>query len=727
MRSSSKPSSPTQTFPTLRSSVIVLLGYVLLTLILTHPLPFNLTSAVPNDIGDPLLNTWILAWDAHALLTDLPNLFQANIFHPLPNTLAYSEHLISTALLALPLQLISAEPIVAYNVSLLITFPLAAYGMYLLILRWTGHRAAAFIAGLIFGFAPYRFAAIAHLQLLTFQWLPFALIFLDKLIASFELRITNYSKSRHLKLTLALITCLLLQLLASWYLALYTGLIMVIYLLVALISRRLTGSTLLRLIPAFGLTGLVTLPFVLPYVALLDELRQARPLSLALSLAAAPTDFLAAASFNMIAGSLTAPFRTRPGFTEETVLFLGLIGPLLAVLALRSWASNRQQPRSPLVSFLAPVLLLILTLLLTLPQPYELVSRLIPFSTVIRVPARWVIPALFALAHLAALGYVWLARQVTVRYAGPWPAGILLAGGAGLLVVESLSIPIPLAPVENRDQLNPAYPWLAAQPAPLTLIELPLHSAPAPEFPEVKRLYASTVGWWSLVNGYSGYTPPRQPRLAQQLANFPAEDAVTALTHLAERSDPLYLLVHPGETPFDRTQWETQDRWQAERQPGLLPAGQFNGDYLYQVLPLEPAPTSTLPLATFADGSLELLSYQVSLSGSPTLRLYWQTTAPQPEDGTIFIHLRTADGFVRSQADSPPVSGQYPLRRWSPGQIIQDIHSLPSDDFSQVDHIAVGWYDPATNERLPAFKADGQPWPDNAVILGVLAPESSSP
>src|SRR5262245_28182698 len=143
-------------WPVKLASGLVLLLYSLLSLGLTYPLIANLDSAVPNDIGDPLLNTWILAWDTHALLTHPAALFQANIYYPLPQTLAYSEHLFSTALLALPLQLITREPLVAYNLSLLLTFPLAAFGMYLLIWRWTGQPGAAFIAGLIFGFAPYR-------------------------------------------------------------------------------------------------------------------------------------------------------------------------------------------------------------------------------------------------------------------------------------------------------------------------------------------------------------------------------------------------------------------------------------------------------------------------------------------------------------------------------------------------------------------------------------------
>ena len=315
---------------------LVLLSYSLLTLLLTHPLLFNLNRAVPNDIGDPLLNVWILAWDSHALLTDPLNLFNANIFQPLPNTLAYSEHLISSALLILPLQLFVAEPVVAYNLSLLLTFPLAGFGMYLLTLRWTGRREAAFIGGLIFAFAPYRFAAIAHLQLLTCHWLPFALLFLDKLMAP-----TSKSARKH---QLALALFLTLQLLASWYLAVYTGLILGLYLLIGVMVRRISLRGMSRLMLPGGLTLLLILPFAWPYLSLLDELRQARPLNLALSLAARPTDFLAAAPFNRLAGPLTESFRSRPGFTEENTLFVGLVAPLLVGLAV--FAIFRKQNRS---------------------------------------------------------------------------------------------------------------------------------------------------------------------------------------------------------------------------------------------------------------------------------------------------------------------------------------------------------------------------------------------
>ncbi|MBN1219514.1 MAG: hypothetical protein JXM69_11335 [Anaerolineae bacterium] len=739
-------------------SLPVLVVYTLLGLFLTYPLVFHLTTAVPNDIGDPLLNTWILAWDSHALLANPLNLFNANIFHPLPNTLAYSEHLFSTALFAFPWQLCFGEPILAYNLSLLATFPLAGWGMYLLALHWTGHRRAAFIAGLVFAFHPYRFAAIAHLQLLTFQWLPYALLFLDKIITSERVgesasqpvgqsasqpgnssRFSTPLPSRFpapLRLYIGFGFFLLCQILASWYLAVYTILILGIYLLAVLLARRFRLSRPILLLAALGLVALLTLPFIVPYLSLVAELREARPLSLALSMAAAPLDFFTAASFNRIFGLLTEPFRSRPGFTEENTLFVGIVTPALALAASLAHQRSRDRCQVSRFRFYALLGVLILAVSLTFAGPYAFLANFFPPGTIVRVPPRWIIPALFALAGLAAFGYAGFESQIANRKLRFSISKSLLLICSLLMVAESLSIPLPLAPVENRTTLSPVYHRLAEQPDHFALIELPLHSAPAQEYPEVKRLYASTLGWWRLVNGYSGYTPPRQSQLAQALNNFPDDASIETLQTLVPNSE-LYLLVHPGEAPLDRVQWETTDRWRAERYPALYPVGEFAGDYLYQILPDTAQRFSGPPLATFGPNrSLRLLAATVDLpsttasyaihnsqftihnsSLAPRLLLYWQATAPLSADYTVFIHLRAADGFVRSQADGPPVGGHYPTTRWQPGEVIQDVHALPPEDFSQVDHLAIGLYNPITGQRLVAFGPDGVPWADQAVIV----------
>ncbi len=675
-------------------------GYTLLTLLLTLPLSLNLTTSVPSDIGDPLLNTWILAWGSYALLADPSNLFNANIFHPLPNTLAYSEHLLSTVGLLLPLHLPLSEPILTYNLAFLLSFPLSAYSMYLLTLHWTGQRQAALISGLIFGFAPYRFAALAHLQLLTWQWLPLIVLAVDKLTPAPDDANAPLADRQPNRWSLLLTVTLVGQMLTSWYLAVYTLLIVGLYLLahhgrILSASSRPPSRRYGRLLLTLLLAAVLIVPIAWPYLDMVDQLQASRPLANALSLAASPTDYLAAAPFNRLSGEMSHPFRQRPNFTQENLLFIGLIPPLLLLIACLRLTTRR----------LSLLLIFGLTISLTFAAPYHLLATLIPPTTIIRVPPRWVIPAIFALAGLAAYGYATVHQRIRPK----WGRHALFSLTALGLLAETTSAPLPLAPVENRTQLKPAYHWLAAQPnaADIALVELPMYRDP--EYPEVKRLVASTLGWWRLVNGYSGYLPPRHHELALALESFPNQTALTALQNFVDLGErPLYLLVHPDEAPFSRPTWETTQRWQAERHPALTPQGVFAGDYLYQLNP--PQPRRANELATFG-GQIRLLHAE-AVGGQ--LTLHWQTTTPIETAYTVFVHLRAQDGFVRAQADGPPVRNHYPTTAWSVGETVQDVRPLPDVPY---DHLAIGLYDPLTDVRLSAVGSDGAPLVDNALIL----------
>ena len=81
-----------------------LAAYVALAVIATWPLARGLGRDVPADLGDPVFVMWVLAWDCEQLLAilggDLSRLstfFDANIFHPVPLALAYSEHFLAQA------------------------------------------------------------------------------------------------------------------------------------------------------------------------------------------------------------------------------------------------------------------------------------------------------------------------------------------------------------------------------------------------------------------------------------------------------------------------------------------------------------------------------------------------------------------------------------------------------------------------------------------------------
>ena len=59
---------------------------------------------------------WTLAWNAHAFVSQPLSIFDANIFHPLRNTLALSENLIGSAVFAAPVLWLTENPVLAVNV-----------------------------------------------------------------------------------------------------------------------------------------------------------------------------------------------------------------------------------------------------------------------------------------------------------------------------------------------------------------------------------------------------------------------------------------------------------------------------------------------------------------------------------------------------------------------------------------------------------------------------------
>lgn len=64
--------------------------FTALTAILTYPLSVRAGGVLLGDYPDFHLFVWTLGWIAHALAHQPLAIFDANIFHPLNNTLAFS-------------------------------------------------------------------------------------------------------------------------------------------------------------------------------------------------------------------------------------------------------------------------------------------------------------------------------------------------------------------------------------------------------------------------------------------------------------------------------------------------------------------------------------------------------------------------------------------------------------------------------------------------------------
>ena len=112
--------------------VVPLLLVIALAVIHTWPLALAPGVHSRNDNGDAELNAWILAWVEHTLPRDPMHLFQANIFYPARDVLAFSEPLIVPAILGAPVAWLGGSPVLVYNVMVIGGFAFSALAGYVL-------------------------------------------------------------------------------------------------------------------------------------------------------------------------------------------------------------------------------------------------------------------------------------------------------------------------------------------------------------------------------------------------------------------------------------------------------------------------------------------------------------------------------------------------------------------------------------------------------------------
>lgn len=137
--------------------------YLALTILMTWPLALHLGEAAADPV-DPYINTCVVSWVGRALVSSPASLFDAPMFHPAHNALAFSENLIGISVLAIPMQLAGVPPLTVYNVLLLLGFAASGYGAFVLARKVARSGPAAFVAGVFFAFVLFRFNHLSHLQ-----------------------------------------------------------------------------------------------------------------------------------------------------------------------------------------------------------------------------------------------------------------------------------------------------------------------------------------------------------------------------------------------------------------------------------------------------------------------------------------------------------------------------------------------------------------------------------
>ena len=523
--------------PDFRYATVVAFGYLLLTLLLAYPVSLHPGTMVIADNPDTHLFLWTLAWDVHAFTSQPLALFDANIFHPNVGTLAYSENLLGSALLAAPVIWLTGNLVLALNLVQLATCVLCGLGAYVLARRLGISRAGAVLCGVVYLAAPPRFFRIGQLHLTAVQWVPFALAYFHTYL--------DHGGKRNLRIALGFLT---LQVFSSGHGAVF----LIVAMALVMLYRVSLGEPVAvgRRLGHLGVPGLLLLApiaaMIVPYRAAQVGVGLKRSLENWLP---SPESYLASPSHlhqylqTWLTSTDVNGLASAWLFPGITVLILGtaafLPGPSIVEPA-GGWRERLR--RRPEVLYL---LVLIVSVSMFVPPPFSLWPWVYawPGFNFIRVPSRFMILAMLALAVLLGAGFD---RLFGGRKAGPRVAAALVAGS--LLLAEYASMPLAFVPYTVE---VPAIDrWLNTLPKPFAIAEVPM--------PRVGDLGAytrhntmamlhATAHWQRTVHGYSGIQPALHQRLYDELSRFPDAVSLASLRDLGVT----YVVVHEDRYPPD--------------------------------------------------------------------------------------------------------------------------------------------------------------------------------
>ena len=479
----------------------VLSLYAALAVILTWPLGRYLGTHVPGsytwafDEYTFLWNTW---WFRHALFDLGQNpLTSTHTFYPLGISLVFYTYNLFNAIISLPLQPFLPLPAIS-NLTFLFATVFSGYGTFLLVnhllhthqhaSRHT-HRAmrimvlASFLAGLIYAFGSYRmiYAAIGHYNLWSTTWIPFYALFLGKTVRESRLR-------NPILAAIFLVFALLCDLQFGVFLAMLT-LIATVFALLSRDREEVAGgaSGFLKRLAVLGLVTIVLYaPILLPVLRETFGGYELAGWGDAEKLSADLVGLVTPTALHPLGGDWTETLQqTLEGtsrFRDVNTLFLGWTGLALALVgAIRYWRRLGVWIASIVVFALLSLGPLLQVngrstfdldgLTVNFPLPFILLHY-IPLVKANRVPNRFGVLVMLALAVLAGFGAYWLLKKVTSRKR---PAvrlitsiGVLLL--ASLLLFDHWSVPLPLTDA----RIPSAYEQVAKDEDDFSILQLPM-------------------------------------------------------------------------------------------------------------------------------------------------------------------------------------------------------------------------------------------------------------
>lgn len=502
---------------------------------LLHPTTHCMTG------GDPALMCWTLQWVSHALVHEPLRLFEGNIFYPYAHAVALTDAMLPLGVLNVLVRAFTDNPWVGYNLLIVLAYYLSAVSGAWLAEEITGSRLVGFWGGIFWGFLFFRVHHIGHLQILSFQGIPAAIVCLNR-----------WWRNPGAKTALALAAVFVVQALVSWYLAV----ILTLALLVIAVIRPAAGRLRIDHV-RWGLiivlvAAAVILPLAMAYASAFDDstLGARKAIVDAQGDSVRPADYLTPPDATFAGHRIES---NRYWIWQENTLYIGYTAIILALAGLAA-LGTRGGPRRWAVAGMALVVVGFVFALgfvspsLRVRLPLHFLARLIPFLAGLRATQRFSLVVYVGVLVLSSLGLAALLARARRRL-----ARLVLVGAAcGLFLFEVFPFYLPFAPNTpwEPSQADRAIAQLQkGLNRRLVVLHLPIYyfveSYPASE---ATYMVDSTIHWAKLLNGFSGGEPAGFMDRMRLLSTLPAPAAVDELRQLGVD----VVAVHAAETPERR-------------------------------------------------------------------------------------------------------------------------------------------------------------------------------
>ena len=205
--------------------------------------------------------------------------------------------------------------------------------------------------------------------------------------------------------------------------------------------------------------------------------------------------------------------------------------------------------------------------------PFYFFHRFIPGYRAIRAVTRFHIFTMLALSILAAFGTIQLLDRIKKKNL----RALLIFSILVLIILEYISIPLPLRPVSSRQELAGVYQELSRWPEKKVILELPL-----PERRsgigrvEGLRMYYSLFHGHRLVNGYSGFFSPVYLQIREKLNQQSLEENLIFWRDLGID----LIIIHCEEIDLEDCPNIID---YLKKSPDLIFRGQFDHDFLFSM------------------------------------------------------------------------------------------------------------------------------------------------